>query len=223
MSKKMSSWHPRMPGQQQVDRPLLVCLPGSILANRIQAHPWSPLPPKSTHMLVHCYKWKGIETTGLSDPSAYSILPNIWGNMISLLCWRKAGHHKQSHKWAGILDGSSPLLHTGNKMRLHCPSLHHWYDPSQNSLGAQTFQDNSLGGKNFVMLFYSILTAFGKGQATTLSPQTRMQVLQTSNTNTIRKEVLKEIRCLHCQVQGSCEIPAGCRVVRYMIPFLSIV
>ena len=39
---------PRMPGQQQVHRPPLVCLSGSILANRIQGHPWSPLPP-ATH------------------------------------------------------------------------------------------------------------------------------------------------------------------------------
>lgn len=145
--------------------------------------------------------------------------PDIWGNMISLFCWRKVRHHIQSHKWAGILDDSSPWLFTGNKMRLHPPSLHHWFSPSQNSLGAQTFQDNSLGGKNFITLFYSILTAFGKGQANTLSPQTRMQVLQTSNTNALKKEVLKEIRYLHCQVQGRYEVPAGCWVVINLIPF----
>lgn len=102
--------------------------------------------------------------------SAESILPNIWGNIISLFCWGKVGFHKQSHKWAGILDDSSPLLHTGNKMRLHCLSLHHWFGHSQNSLGAQTFRDNTLGGKNFIMLFYYILTAFGKGQATHFTP-----------------------------------------------------
>lgn len=151
---------PRMPGQQQEQRPPLVCLSGSILANRIQDHPWSPLPPP-TH-------WCTTTNERGHRPGALWLQclehpPDIWGNTISLFCWRKVRHHIQSHKWAGILDDSSPWLHTGNKMRLHHPSLHRWFSPSQNSLGAQTFQDNSLGGKNFITLFYSILTAFGKG------------------------------------------------------------
>lgn len=46
-----------------------------------------------------------------------------------------------------------------------------------------------------------------------------MQLLQTSNTNALKKEMLKEIRHLHCQIQGRYEVPAGCWVVRNLIPF----
>lgn len=62
------------------------------------------------------------------------------------------------------------------------------------------------------MLFSAILTAFGKGQATTLFPKTRMLVLQTLNTDVMGKEALKEIRCLVFAVPGTRRgrVPAGC-------------
>lgn len=129
---------PRMPGQQQVHRLPLVCL--YILAKRIQEHPEAAPPP--THWCTATNE-QGLQTVGHLTPVRTASSLHLQEHDQPILLEGRLGTIYRATSelgyWLTHLQGCTLEI----KMRLS--PLHCTTDcPSQNSLGAQTFRDNSL-------------------------------------------------------------------------------